>query len=195
MNMVTPWFMKKLILYIGGAIIIFLGGSIVLIAPYNYMGYVAPQGDVYHFKIIEANGYYPQLELGIGASPDNETVIFVDVRFVNNETHEAIIANITLDDSDRLTQSKKLRYEETTILDIPYGNYTVYIDRVVGMTWIDVSLKQVTDSKTYIGVGAAMNVGGIIMLIAGYCITGEIIENPDNRRVLQWGYDEEYPQE
>ncbi len=190
-SMRSAWFWKKAFLYFGGAFILLLGGAIVVMAPYNYMGYVAPEGDVYPFKIRDDPGYYPQLEFGLGASPDNETIIYVDVRIVNNETHNVIIRNYTLDERYRLTGVSNIRYEMKDVISLEYGNYTIYIDRLEGITWIDVSLKQLTNSRTYIIIGGSMNILGLVMGIIGYCMPGTMIETDDEQRIIQWGYDKE----
>ena len=128
--MSNPWLSKKAFLYFGGTFVLLLGGAIVLMAPYHYTGYVALHGDIDAFEIWEGTGYYSQLEVAITVTPSLNNSVFVDIRFINNETLVTNTLNMTLSAADSLLDAERLIYEKRVILDLDPGNYTIFIDRI-----------------------------------------------------------------
>ncbi|UCE11200.1 MAG: hypothetical protein JSW61_04485 [Candidatus Thorarchaeota archaeon] len=185
----SPWFSKKAFLYFGGAAVILIGGAIILNAPYHAFGYIATTGDEYAFEMWESAGFYDQIEIVMAARPSNDTTIYIDLRIVDNDTLEERIFNITLNSADRLEDVQPMTYEERTIIELGYGNYTINLDRVDGITWIDVAYTQLSDSRTFIVVGGAMNILGLIMGAAGYCVSGTLITS-EEETIVEWGYDD-----
>ncbi|MHA1959462.1 MAG: hypothetical protein ACW99U_04490 [Candidatus Thorarchaeota archaeon] len=185
----SPWFTKKAFLYFGGAAIILIGGVVVLSAPYHSFGYIATSGDGYAFEMWESAGFYDQLEVVLSARPSNDTIIDIDVRIVNNDTLATETLNFTLTSANRLEDVTPLVYENRTMLDIDYGNYTIFIDRVEGIIWIDLAYTQSSDSRTFIVVGGAMNILGLIMGATGYCVSGTLITS-EEETIVEWGYDD-----
>jgi hypothetical protein len=185
----SPWFSKKAFLYFGGAAIILIGGAVVLSAPYHSFGYVATSGDDYAFEMWESTGFYDQLEIVASARPANDTTINIDVRIVNNDTQATVTTNFSLTSANRLEDVNPLTYENRTLLDLDFGNYTIFIDRVDGIIWIDFAYTQSSDSRTFIVVGGAMNILGLIMGAAGYCVSGTLVSS-DDETIVEWGYDD-----
>jgi hypothetical protein len=184
----SPWLSKKAFLYFGGAFILLLGGAIVLMAPYNFTLFVAHRNDAAPFDIYNSTGYYPEMEISVTVGqPANNGTVNVNIRIVNNATLEAKIVNMTLTLADKQPSGSTYQQRETLALDP--GAYTVYIDAIVGATDIDISFTQLSDSRTYIVTGGAMNIVGLLMGATGYCITGSIIPT-GNETIVDWGYDE-----
>ncbi len=167
-----------------------LGGAIILNAPYHHMGYIAYEGDVYAFEIWGGAGYYPELEVSLQANAGNSTTIRVDMRFVNNDTLDVYILNVTLNDADRLLEVESITYEERNLVHLPFGNYTFYVDRLDGFPRIDIAYTQTSDSRTYIVLGGSMNIIGLIMGAAGYFVGGTLISSGDEA-LYDWGYDDQ----
>jgi hypothetical protein len=186
----NPLWSKKAFLYFGGAFVILLGGAIILMAPYHYTGYVALQGDMDAFDIWAGTGYYDQLEISVLVTPQDEyTTVYVDIMIVNNATLEETPINMTLGFIDALNGTSYVVYERSVILDLEVGAYTIFYDRIQGASDMDVSLKQISDSRIFIEAGGWMNIIGLIMGALGYFVGGSVIPTGDEA-IVQWGYDE-----
>jgi hypothetical protein len=186
----SVWFTKKAFLYFGGAAIILLGGAIVLVAPYHYVNFAVIENEQRHFEIWDSQGYYPQLEIWVSMRPGNQSTIELDIVLVENTTLDTYMVNFTLTDDDLIETPDAVFYEATMIVDIAVGNYTVTMDRVFGATMVDLSLNQVSDSRTFILMGGSMNIFGLVMGISGYFVAGSFLPT-DNDTIVEWGYDEE----
>jgi len=181
------WLSKKSFLYFGGAAIIILGGLIVITSPYHYINFAV--------EIYDQAFYYPQLEISVSMRPGNESIIFIDLSFENNVTHEIVTVNMTLTEEHQIIgPENSIFYEYDTIIDIPTGNYTLTVDRVAGTTQIDLGLNQVSDSRLFIMIGGSMNIIGLVMGIGGYCVPGTFFPS-DSDTIVSWGYEEEESQD
>ncbi len=185
----NPLLSKKAFLYFGGTFVLLLGGAIVLMAPYHYTGYVALQGDRDAFEIWEGTGYYSQLEVAITVTPSLNNSVFVDIRFINNESLVTNTVNMTLSTADSLLDAERVIYEKRVILDLDPGNYTIFIDRIEGASDMDLAFTQISDSRAYIVTGGVMNIAGLLMGATGYCIGGSLIPTGDEA-IVEWGWDE-----
>lgn len=186
----SVWFSKKAFLYFGGAAIILIGGAIVLIAPYHYINWSVTENDNRNFEIWDTQGYYPQIEISVSMRPGNQSTIELDLVLVENVTLDTYVVNFTLTEDDLIETPDATFYESSTILDIPIGNYTVTLDRVLGTTLIDLGLNQISDSRVFIIIGGSMNILGVIMGISGYFVAGSFLPT-DSDTIVEWGYDEE----
>ena len=192
----SVWLSKKAFLYFGGAAIILLGGAIVLIAPYHYVNLAVVENDQRTFAIWDSQGYYPQLEISLSMRPGNQTTLYVDLVFVENSTLDTYIVNFTLTNDNLIETPDASFYEDSRIIDIPTGNYTITMDRVLGTSLVDLGLKQVSDSQIVIFIGGSMNIIGLIMGISGYFVAGSFLPT-DSDTIVEWGFDEEdntYPE-
>ncbi|MBD3404547.1 MAG: hypothetical protein GF411_00250 [Candidatus Lokiarchaeota archaeon] len=194
--MASSWFTRKAFCYFGGAFIILLGGAIVVLAPYNYIGYVANSSDSGPFYISDRSGFYPQLEIAVSVSPENSTDIQIDILVYNNETMETNWVNFSLGPENSVSSGDYEKYESRIVLDVNYGNHTVAVMNMEGAGWFDLSLRQISDSRLYIVVGGSMNIIGLIMGAVGYCLPGAMIPS-GNEVIVDWGFedDEEYEYE
>ena len=187
----SPWRTKKAILYFGGAFIIILGGAIVLIAPYNYIGYRGGEGEVMDFALFNRAGYYPQLEISLNLYPFNTTdVVFVDFTVSSDTSSHVYTMNFTLTESDMVPDSNPRVYLGRQTIDVPIGNYTVIVDRANGTGTMDIGLTQISDSRLFIVTGGALNIAGLFMGGAGYFISGTFLPTGDDL-IVDWGYEEE----
>jgi len=186
----SVWFSKKAFLYFGGAAIILIGGALVLMAPYHYINFAILENERRTFDVWDEDGYYPQVEFSVSIRFQNETDIEIGLVLVENVTLDTYIVNISLT-SDNLIETNDASFLETSIVeDIPFGNYTITIDRIDGAGLIDLGLRQMSDSKLWIGVGGSMNVLGLLMGIGGYFVPGHFLPT-DADTIVEWGYDEE----
>ncbi|TXT55338.1 MAG: hypothetical protein BAJATHORv1_40249 [Candidatus Thorarchaeota archaeon] len=188
--MAKTWFTRKAFCYFGGAFIILLGGAIVVLAPYNYIGYVATSTDDGPFYIYDRPGYYPQLEIAVSVSPQNSTNIDIDILVVNDITNDEQWANFSLGPSDAVSHGEYEKYEDRIVLDVDYGNYTISVEHIDGASWFDIGLKQMSDSRLYIVTGGSMNIIGLIMGAVGYFLPGSMIPSGDEV-IVDWGFDED----
>lgn len=191
MTVSSSWRTKKAVLYFGGAFIILLGGAIVLLAPYNYLGYRAGENQSRAFTIQGRDGYYPELEISVTCHPENSTgAIFVDFAVRNNVTDEITWVNFTLTELDMVPETNPPSYVAIQLTGIAPGNYTVVALKVEGTTMIDVGLTQSSDFRLFIVTGGLLNIFGLIMGIGGYFVSGTFLPTGDDI-IIDWGYDEE----
>ena len=189
------WLSKKSFLYFGGAAIIIIGGLIVITSPYHYINFAVVQNNQRTFEIYDEAYYYPQLEISVSLRPGNQSIIFIDLSFENNITHGIIAVNMTLTEENQIIgPENSIFYDYETIIDIPTGNYTLTIDRAVGVSQFDLGLNQVSDSRLFIIIGGSMNIIGLVMGIGGYCVPGTFLPS-DSDTIVSWGYDEEKTQD
>ncbi len=184
----NPWLIAKAFLYFGGAAVIIIGGIIVLMAPYNYVGFLANTGSDFDFEIVEAPGFYDQFTIIVRAKPANLSVIIVDLAVIYQNTSEVTTVNMTLTSDDLVPNSNPPVYMQSHTLSVRPGNYTIVVERLVGVSWIDLSFKQATESKTFAMVGGMLNIIGLVMAIAGYFLPGSFLPSSEYR-VVGWGYD------
>lgn len=185
------WFSKKTFLYFGGALVILLGGLIVVMAPYHYVNFSVIQNDQKTFEVYDEANYYPQLEISVSLRPGNQTIVYLDMSIVNNMTLEVIFVNMTLTEENQIIgPGESIFYEESLLIDIATGNYTLTVDRVLGATRFDLGLNQVSNSRLFIVVGGLLNILGIAMVIGGYCLPGTLFPS-DTDTIISWGYEEE----
>jgi hypothetical protein len=191
----SVWLSKKSILYFGGAAIILLGGLIVVMAPYHYIDFSVMQNDQRTFEIYDQANYYPQLEISVSLKPGNQSLILIDLSIENNITLDTIPVNLTLtEENQKAGPGNTIIYEYSTIIDLPIGNYTITIDRVVGASLIDLGLNQLSDSRLFIIIGGSMNIIGLIMIIGGYCVPGTLLPS-DSDTIISWGYEDKETQD
>ncbi|MHA1929227.1 MAG: hypothetical protein ACTSV2_11695 [Candidatus Thorarchaeota archaeon] len=177
----NPLWSKKALCYFGGAFILLLGGVIVVVAPYHATGYIALRGDVDAFTIWDEPGFHPQLEIGFNIQPRfADNAVDVDLTIHNNETLEETPVNITLTLDDQMFNVDPVTYERNVIVDIDPGNYTIQIDLIEGAADVELSLTQVSDSRTFIVIGGMMNIIGLIMGATGYCLGGTLIPSGED---------------
>jgi hypothetical protein len=185
----SVWFSKKAFLYFGGAIIILIGGAIVYMSPYHYINFAVREGDQRTFSVWNKDGYYEQIEVAVSLRPGNSSVIQIGLVMTENQTLDTILINMTLD-QDNLVETRDNRYYEgSTIVDVPYGNYTLRVDQLTGVGQFDLGLKQMSDSRLWITVGGSMNIIGLAMGIAGYFVRGTFLPS-DSDTIVEWGYDD-----
>jgi hypothetical protein len=188
-------FSKKAFLYFGGAAIIIIGGLVVISAPYHNIIFSVMENDQRTFEIYNQDHYYPQLEISISLRAGNQSIIYIDLSFQNNVTHDTTAVNLTLTEENMKTGPEDaLFYEYSQIIDIESGNYTITIDRVLGATLFDLGLKQLSDSRTFIVAGGSMNIIGLVMITIGYILPGTILPT-DSDIIVSWGYEEEEDEE
>jgi hypothetical protein len=188
------WFSKKAILYFGGAAIILIGGAIVLAAPYHYINFAMVENQQRTFDIWDKQGYYPQLEISVSLSPGISTTVEIGLLLEENSTLDTFIFNMTLNQDNTVETPDAIFYEESMIVDIPFGNYTVTIDQINGAGLIDIGFKQVSDFQLIVFIGGSMNILGIIMGISGYFVAGTLLPT-DRDIIVEWGYEEEEDKE
>ncbi len=180
--------MKKAICYFGGAAIIILGGIIVLMAPYNYVGFLAQPGSEYEFEIFDSPGFYNQFTIIVRANAENSSVIIVDLE-ISNITHTNVYGvSMNLTSVNLVPNSNPPIYQQLIKLEVPPGTYFIIVDRIVGANWIDLSFRQESNSKTVIAIGASLNIIGLVIAIAGYFLPGTFFPQGDER-VVGWGYE------
>ncbi|MFW9807347.1 MAG: hypothetical protein ACFFFK_11520 [Candidatus Thorarchaeota archaeon] len=186
----SVWLSKKAFLYFGGAAIILIGGAIVVMAPYHYINFSVMQNDRRTYNVWDKDGYYPQVEFSVSMRLGNTTDVRVGLVMTENSTFDVYIINITLNE-DNVIETNDATYLEGSVLqDIPFGNYTVRVDEVIGATLFDLGLKQSSDSRLFITVGGSMNIIGLVMCIGGYFVPGQFLPT-DSDTIVEWGYDEE----
>ncbi|MFW9786451.1 MAG: hypothetical protein ACFFE2_01405 [Candidatus Thorarchaeota archaeon] len=190
----SVWFSKKAFLYFGGAIIILIGGAIVYTSPYHYINFSVTENEQRTFDIWAKDGYHEQLEVSVSLRPGNSSVVNIGLVLFENASLDTIIVNLTLDEDNLIETPDAIFYEGSTLIDIPYGNYTVRIDQLDGVNLIDLGLKQISDSRLWITIGGSMNILGLIMGIAGYIVPGTFLPT-DSDTIVEWGYDEEENQD
>ncbi|MHA1963415.1 MAG: hypothetical protein ACXACG_06150 [Candidatus Thorarchaeota archaeon] len=186
----SVWFSKKAFLYFGGAAIILIGGAIVLLSPYHFINFAVVENEQRTFNIWDRDGYYPQLEVSFHLRPGNSTVVEIGLVLQENSTLDTIIVNMTLDASNKVETQDSIFYEGITTVDIPIGNYTVTLDKLIGAGIVDIGLNQMSDSRTFIVIGGSMNILGLIMGISGYFVPGTFLPT-DSDIIVDWGYEEE----
>lgn len=185
----SVWFSKKAFLYFGGAFIIILGGAIVYSAPYHAMGYVAVAGNHDSFSIWDRDGFYPQLEVWVSVRPSNSTLVNVDIALLNNDTLEVLTLNMTLTDEHFIPGTNPPVFEDRVVIDLDPGNYTFVLERLNGAGFADIGLTQISDLRIWVVTGGTMNIVGLIMVIIGYCLPGNILPTGDES-IVEWGYEE-----
>jgi hypothetical protein len=195
LSMRSSLFSKKAFLYFGGAAVILIGGLIVVAAPYHYINFSVTENDQRTFEIYDLDHYYPQLEISVSLRPGNQSIIYIDLSFKENVTLETTAVNLTLTEENmKVGPENAIFYEYSRIIDIESGNYTVTVDRVLGVSLMDLGLKQMSDSRLFIVTGGSMNIIGIAMILGGYLLPGTILPS-DSDIVVSWGYDEEESQD
>ena len=167
-----------------------LGGAIVVLAPYHYTSYISSEGDTSSFDIWEGRGYYPQLEITTTARPETNGSVTVDISIKNNDTQSIQFVNITMTMSNRMPNVEPLTYENREIVDLQTAPYTIRVERIEGASNIELSLKQISDSRLYIVSGGILNIVGLLMGAAGYCIGGSLVPSGDDV-IVDWGYETE----
>lgn len=185
------WLSKKSFLYFGGALVILLGGLIVVMSPYHYINFSVMQSDQRTLEIYDEANYYPQLEISVSLRPTNQTIVFIDLSITNNMTLDTISVNMTLTQENQVTGPEgAIFYEDSVLVNIAPGNYTIILDRVLGVTLLNLGFNQVSDSRLFIVIGGSLNILGIIMVIGGYCLPGTLLPS-DSDTIVSWGYEEE----
>lgn len=184
------WFSKKAFFYFGGLAIILIGGVVVVSSPYHYINYSVTENIHRPWTMYDASGYYPQLEISISVRPANQTTVQLDLVITENSTLENTFVNMTIGVEYQLQGPDVIIYEYSEIIDLPVGNYTVYLDNVEGVGSVDLGLNQVSDSRLWIVSGGIMNIAGIIMGILGYLVPGSFLPS-DSDTIIEWGYEEE----
>ena len=193
-SMGSVWLSKKAFLYFGGAAIILIGGAIVLAAPYHYINFAVSENQHRTFNMWDKPGYYPQLEVSVSLRPANSTTVEIGIVLEENSTLDTYIINMTLNQDNLVETRDQTFYEDFVLEDIPYGNYTVTFDTIIGVGSMDVGFNQAGDSHLYIFIGGSMNVIGLAMGIAGYIVSGTFLPT-DSDTIVEWGYDEEEDKE
>ena len=183
-------FSKKAFLYFGGAFIIILGGAIVYSAPYHATGYMALTGRQASFSIWDEDRFYPQLEVWVSVRPSNVTLVNVDITILNNDTLEVQTINMTLTDEHRTPGSNPPEFENTVVISLDPGNYTLTLDRLNGAGFADIGLTQLSDMRNWVVTGGTMNIVGLIMAVIGYFLPGQILPTGDES-IIEWGYEKE----
>ena len=186
----SVWFSKKAFLYFGGAFIIILGGAIVYSAPYHAVGYIALAGNRGSFSIWDKDQFYPQLEVWISVRPSNITLVNVDITIMNNDTFDMHTINMTLTTEHQLPDSNPPIFENTVIIDLDPGNYTLTLDRLDGTGFADIGLTQLSDMRVWVVTGGTMNIVGLIMAVIGFFLPGQMLPTGDES-IVEWGYEEE----
>ncbi|MGY5856010.1 MAG: hypothetical protein RTS72_05370 [Candidatus Thorarchaeota archaeon] len=186
----SVWFSKKAFLYFGGAAIILIGGAVVLSAPYHYINFAVTENQQRTFDIWDKQGFYPQLEVSVSVRLGNSTTVDIGIVLEENSTLDTFIINMTLNQDNLVETRDQMFLEGSTLVDIPFGNYTVTIDQINGAGLIDIGFNQAGDSQLYIFIGGSMNVIGLIMGIAGYFVSGVFLPT-DSDTIVEWGYDDE----
>jgi hypothetical protein len=190
----SVWFSKKAFLYFGGAAIILIGGAIVLMSPYHYVNFAVIENEQRTFAIWDKDGYYPQLEISVTLRPGNSSVVEIGLVLEENRTLDTIIVNMTLDSSDMVETPDAIFFEDSIIVNVPYGNYSITMDKIDGAGLIDIGFNQVSDSRTFIFVGGSMNIIGLFMGIGGYFVAGSFLPT-DSDTIVEWGFEEEEDKE
>ena len=185
----SVWFSKKAFLYFGGAIIILIGGAIVYMSPYHYINFAVREGDQRTFSVWNKDGYHEQIEVAVSLRPGNSSVIQIGLVMTENRTLDTILINMTLDQNNLVETRDNRYYEGSTIIDVPYGNYTLRVDQLTGVGQFDLGLKQVSDSRLWIAIGGSMNIIGLLMGVAGYMVRGTFLPS-DSDTIVEWGYDD-----
>ncbi|TFG10223.1 hypothetical protein EU538_02545 [Candidatus Thorarchaeota archaeon] len=185
----SVWLSKKGLLYLSSIVLLLGGGAVILSAPYHYIGFISGEGDIQPFEIWDRPGYYEQLEISVSVRAGNSTVISVDFRIVENNTDATYVVNMTLDPLDTVPGSNPPVYVDREVIDIPFGNYTIFIDRVVGPGSMDIGYTQLSDSRLFIVTGGTMNIIGLIAGFTAWCISGSVLSD-EEKIVVDWGYDE-----
>ncbi len=186
----SVWFSKKALLYFGGAAIIILGGAIVYSAPYHTLGYIAVAGNRDSFSIWDEARFYPQLEIWVSVRPSNFTLVNVDITIMNNDTFEVHTINMTLTAEDQIPDTNPPVYDDTVVIDLDPGNYSFTLDRLEGTGWADIGLTQLSDQRSWIVTGGTMNIVGLIMVVVGFFLPGQMLPTGDES-IVAWGYEEE----
>jgi len=186
----SVWFNRKAFFYFGGAFIIILGGAIVYSAPYHATGFIAMEGRQASFSIWEEDRFYPQLEVWISARLSNSTIVNVDITIQNNDTFEVNTLNMTLTVEHQIPTSNPPVYENTVVIDLDSGNYTLRIDRLDGAGFADIGLTQISDMRNWVVTGGTMNIVGLIMGVVGFFLPGKMLPT-GAESIVAWGYEEE----
>ncbi len=185
----SVWFSKKAFLYFGGAAIILIGGAIVLMAPYHFISYAIIENDQRTFSVLDQTGFYPQLEISVSMRLGNSTNVEIGCVLKENTTLDTIIVNISLN-ADNIVETNDATFlQGSTIVDVPYGNYTITVGQLIGIGRIDLGFKQVSDSRLWILIGGSMNILGLAMGIAGYFVAGSFLPT-DSDIIVDWGYED-----
>jgi hypothetical protein len=186
----SVWLSKKAFLYFGGAAIILIGGMIVAFSPYHYFNYALSENQLRTWSMKGDTGYYPEVEVSLSLRPSNVTYVSLDLVFLNNDTLELTIVNITLGPEHQLEGPSDVIYEYSQDIDLAFGNYTVGFEKIDGAGLVDLGLQQLSDSRTWIVIGGSMNILGVIMGILGYLVPGSFLPS-DSDTIVEWGYEEE----
>ncbi|MCK4483352.1 MAG: hypothetical protein KAU89_00905 [Candidatus Thorarchaeota archaeon] len=186
----SVWFSKKAFFYFGGAFIIILGGAIVYSAPYHATGYIALPGKQVSFSIWDEDRFYPQLEVWVSVQPSNITFVNVDISVQNNKTLDVQTINMTLTAEHRIPDSNPPIFEDTVVINLDPGNYTLTLDRLHGTGIADIGLTQLSDMRIWVVTGGTMNIVGLIMGVIGFFLPGRMFPTGDES-IVEWGYEEE----
>ena len=184
------WLSKKALLYFGGAAIILIGGAVVLSAPYHYINYPVIENQQKTFDIWDKTGFHPELEVSVSLRLGNTSTVEIGIVLQENSTLDTYFVNMTLDQDNLVETRDQMFLEGSTIVDIPFGNYTVTFDKIDGAGMIDIGFNQGGDSQIYIFIGGSMNVIGLLMGIAGYLVSGTFLPT-DSDTIVEWGYDDD----
>ena len=154
------WFSKKAFLYFSGTAIILLGGIIIIFSPYHYINYALLENVHKPWDMYDKPGYYEHLRISVSLRPTNASIVELDLCILENSTHELTTVNMTLGPEHQLVGPDTLIYEYEVTIDLSYGNYTVWLDRVAGTGNVDLGLNQASDSRLWIVIGGSMNLLG-----------------------------------
>ena len=190
----SVWLSKKAFLYFGGLAVILIGGFVVIASPYHYINYSVSENVQRPWTIYEEAGYYPQVEVSVSLRPGNESYVYLDLAILDNSTLDITWVNMTVGPEHLVVGPEVIIYEYSEIIDLPVGNYTVYFENMDGVGSTDLGLNQISDSRFWIVTGGMMNIIGIIMGIVGYLVPGSFLPT-DSDTIVEWGYDENEPQQ
>ncbi|MGY5879673.1 MAG: hypothetical protein RTV31_05455 [Candidatus Thorarchaeota archaeon] len=190
----SVWLSKKAFLYFGGLAVILIGGFVVIASPYHYINYSVSENVQRPWTIYEEAGYYPQVEVSVSLRPGNESYVYLDLAILDNSTLDITWVNMTVGPEHLVVGPEVIIYEYSEIIDLPVGNYTVYFENIDGAGSIDLGLNQISDSRFWIVTGGMMNIIGIIMGIVGYLVPGSFLPT-DSDTIVEWGYDENEPEQ
>jgi len=185
----SVWSSKKAFFYFGGALIIILGGAIVYSAPYHATGYLAMTGRQASFSIWDEERCYPQLEIWVSVQSSNSTTVNVDITILNNDTLDVQTINMTLTAEHQIPNSNPPVFEDTVVISLNPGNYTLTLDHLDGAGIADIGLTQLSDMRDWVVTGGTMNIVGFIMAVTGYFLPGQMFPTRDES-IVDWGYKE-----